>query len=415
MSKFTGLLAAAIVLSVAVGQAAAAEATPTAEVPRGVLLPYRYFARSNEFSKPPEDAGTVSPQAVAVGLSGPIRFHAAIDAATPEAAQPELVRFDFTAQGRFTDAATAPLKITRRDRSTMEAKIGPATVKVPVDGELVEVTVWGQYQKQGPTFRDLKIGFDLGLKAECDFGPKRYVVCLVDGTGNLRIGDAFKAVVQNGKVTGRSDGDTLMIDTGDGTFEDSSKVLRYVYGQPVWIDGAWYDVKAGDDGKSISAQPVDLPTGRIKVAAANWEMLLVSPERVTWVWSTEAGQEVAVPAGNYVVMRYKQYAEFGEANSGAILMEEPTSYQGQMERTPRDPVVDVAPEATVDVPIGTPLTAAIKVSLSGREARFSLKVTDASGRPPRYVQLKGNRRPEPRIRVLDAAGNKVHATTLEYG
>ncbi|MCJ7543245.1 MAG: hypothetical protein MUP47_01560 [Phycisphaerae bacterium] len=416
MSKTRGFLAVAIVLSAVVVQAAAAEATPTAEVPRGVLLPYRYLAGANEFSKPPEDAGTISPHAVVIGLSGPIRFQVAIDATSPVADQPELVRFDFTGLGRFADAPIARLEITQRNPSAMKAKIGPVVIRVPVDGQLVAATVWGQYEKSGPSYRELKIGFDVGLKAECDFGGKRYPVCIVDGTGNLRLGDACKPVVADGRVTGRSDGDTVMIDTGEGTFKDAASVLRYLYGQPIWIDGAWYDVKVGDDGKSISVQPVGLPTGRIKVAAANWEMLLVGPERVVWVWSTEPGQELPVPAGNYVVMRYKQYAQFGESDSGAILMEEPTGYQGgQMDRTPRDPVVDVAADATVDVPIGTPLKAAVEVSLAGRDARFSLKVTDASGRRPQYVRLKGNRQVEPKLRVLDAAGNKVHAATMEYG
>jgi hypothetical protein len=415
MFKFKGLLIGAVALVVFVSQVAADEAMFTPQVPKGVHLPFRYYARYREFTRPGEDAGTVSPHAVMAVLEGPIRFAVAIDSSTADVTQPDVVRFDFTGQGRFTDAATIPLTITRQERSAMTAKVGPAVIKVPVDGDLVEATVWGEYEKDGPSYRSLKIGFDRGLQGRCDFGQRGCTVCIVDGTGDLRVTSAFKPVTEGGKVKGRTAGDTLMIDTGDGTFKDASKVIRVAYGQPVWMDGAWYDVKVGDDGKSLSVQRVDLPTGHLKIANANWEMLLVSPERVMWTWSTQAGQAVPLPAGRYVVMRYKQYVEFANTDGGAILVEGPGPDQGHMDRIASDPVIDVPPDATVELAIGTPLTVKPEISKSGRDVRFSLKVTDASGRQPDYVEVAGRRSPEAKVRVLDAEGKEVYVGTMAYG
>ena len=409
------LLIAVAVLLVAFVEAVAAPATLVAKTPRGVLLPYRYYADISQFDRPSDDSGTTSPYAVVARLRGPLRFDVAIDATTPEATEPELVLLDFSGKGRFTDACTAPLKITAGAGHTIEAMIGPVPIHIPLDGRVLAVTVRGNYQRQGLTYRRLKIGFDVGLQGRCDFGGKTRTVCVVDGTGDLRPGDPFKPILRDGQVAGRTTGDTLMIDTGDGTFEDPSKVIRVCYGQPVWIDGAWYDVKVGDDGSSLQVDRVDLPTGRLKVAAANWEMILVSPQRVMWVSSTQPGQDLPLPAGSYVVMRFKQYAQFGESDSAAILVEGPSTNQGHMERIPSDPVVQIMPDGTAELAIGTPLTAEVEASVSGSEVRFSLKVTDAGGRSPDYVKIAGDRRPQPTLRVLDAAGKEVHAAAIEYG
>jgi hypothetical protein len=415
MFRSKGFLIAAMTFLVFVVRAAAVEATLTAEPPKGVLLPFRYFASSGNFVKASEDAGTVSPHAVVARLGGPIEFAIAIDSSTPDAAGPDLVRFDFTAQGHFADAPTAPLNVTSQQSGMVEAKIGPAVIQVPVGGQTIQVRVWGDYTKYQRSYRSVKIGFDLGLQGVCDFGGKSYAVCVADATGNLRVGDAFKPVVTGSKLMGRTEGDTLFIDTGEGAFEDPAKVICVGYGQPVWLDGAWYEVKIGDDGKSLAAQRVDLPTGRLKIANANWEILLVSPERVMWAWSTQANQEVPVPAGEYVVMRYKQYAEFRKADGGAILMEGPGPEQGQMMRTPVDPVVKVLPDATAELAIGAPLTVKPEISRSGQQARFSLKVTDAAGHQPNYVELKGGDNPVATVHVLDASGTDVHTAKLEYG
>ena len=415
MFKFKALLALVVGLSVAALQVWAAEAKLTPKVPKGVILPYRYFANSEQFTKPTEGDGTVSPHAVVARFDGPIPFQMAIDTTAPDATQPDVVRFDFTNQGRFAYAPTAALKIISSSGATLEGSISPDVIEIPVGGQPVGVRVRGSYQKYGTANRQVKISLDIGLQAQCDFSGKRYTVCVVDGTGNLLLGDAHKPVVDNGKVSGRIPGDTLMIDTGDGTFKDCTKVVHVVYGQPVWVDGAWYEVTVGGDGKSISVQRADLPTGWIKVANTNWEMLLVSPDRVMWLESTQAGQEVPVPAGRYVMMRYKQYLKFGDNSAGAILVEGSGPYQGHLERSPDDPVVDVAPDKTVDLPVGSPLTAKPQVSQSDQYVRFSLKVTDASGRQPDYVQLASSQRPAVTVRVLDGEAKEVYSGKMEYG
>lgn len=137
----------------------------------------------------------MNPGAVMATLPGPGHVKVAIDAAKADANAPDTIRFDFTGQGKFSDAFSTPLKVVQQPgypKDMFHGVFGPATFDFKNGDKVVKVTVAGNYTKVAEAImissgflgigrrfidiRDLAVVMTCAAEGSCDFGGKSYKV-----------------------------------------------------------------------------------------------------------------------------------------------------------------------------------------------------------------------------------------------
>lgn len=367
------------------------------------IQPHRYV--SWEFSRPTEGIGTVHRNAmVAVSTDGPLRFAVAVDSDTADAPQPNLLRVNTSGVADFRNAPTLPLTPRSEGQSpASEYAIGPGAATLRLDGQDIPVTLHGNYVRQ-PGHRDLKLGLECALQGRCQFGGRTLAVRIADGDGNGRIGDLVAPMRQDGRLVGRTPGDTVNIDLTDGTFADGTRVIRAMYGQPAYIDGAWWDVRVSSDRRTVSAQRLAQDAGRIRIPNANWEAMVIGANYVFREYCDPSTHTFPLPPGRYVVMRYKQWItpDMTDAQP-ALLVETPFDRNGPFLLKGDEPTFEVAAGKTIDLPIGTPFQPRLQVTPGALAGQYhiSCRLTDASGATPSYVRTGSNALAGLTVTVLD--------------
>lgn len=352
-------------------------------------------------TKPAEGSGTVNTNAIVLSLRGPsVLVKVAVDSVKADAKAPDILRLDFTGKGRFVDAPTVPLKAAQTGGQYFLATFGPQEIRAALPGGKVTVTVKGEYLKMG-NYRQLSLSVGTALQGQCRFGRRALPVRIIDGDGNLELGDVWRA-------SGRSvrPGDTLAIDPGDGSF--TKNVRKVCYGSPVEIDGAWYDVKLAEDGKKITAERLKLDLGKIRIEHPKWSCFLVGRKYLLRL--SGGPKPVTVPVDQYMVMKYEQWGPAGAAGRRAYLSCSNLA-------TGAAASVAVTAGKTAKVTIGSPLTASVSITKrSGNTLSLSLALVDASGRKVSDLRLPtGKRPPAPKVVVKDADGKPIYTCSLEYG
>jgi beta-lactamase regulating signal transducer with metallopeptidase domain len=384
--------------------------------PRIALQAYRYHTWS--FSKPPANCGTTHPQAtVAVSSGKLLKFAVAIDADDPQATEPTVLRINASGKSDFHEAQTIPIAPSEEKKQGYKRyTVGPGVVQLQVDGQTVPVTIRGLYDRYTSGHRFLNLGLDCTLQGYCRFGDHKLAVRVSDGDGNGRIGDAVRPIVRNGRVAGRTPGDTVNIDLGDGAFDANSQTIRAMYGQPVYIDGAWWDVQVAADRKTVSARKLEnLATGWVKIDNPYWEALCIGDTYVFWQTYNPAVQAFPMPPGKYTVIRYKQWTNTAKKEAQGAILIEPSfaDRNGPFLLKGKEPAFEVQAGQTLSLPIGTPLQPKLKATGGGedRRVKFSCRILDASQSSPQYILLANGKSPQITLVVLNPAETKS-ATTM---
>jgi len=402
----TVMLLAAAAIGLAVQASPAADKAPPLKAEIGDMV--AVATRPNEalqvvslaaraFSRATAGNGTVHANATVVSFgsaSAPKVGMAAIDAQSPDAKLPDVVRLDFSCSGNFTGKATIPL-VGSRQGSEFTGTIGPTTIRIERDGKVIPMTVVGDYVKQPGGHRYFRLSVGTALEGKCRFGKNVYTVRVVDGNGNLKYGDKTtpRAAMGANRTPGR--GDTLVVDYGDST-------KRFFYGHPALVDGVWYDVKLSEDGTKISAKPADIETAKLKIDNDNWSVRLAGRRHVL---NIDGGKEpLVIPADTYT---FVQYAQEGNTEDGRKCWLVFDARWARKKRT-----FQASPGQTVEVAIGPPLTARIDCSVLGRIVSMEFKITDASGEQGDYYLSLESDSPVPQVEVRDAAGNVIHTAKL---
>jgi hypothetical protein len=246
------------------------------------------------------------------------------------------------------------------------------------------------------------------VSAPCDFGGRTYTVHLagendakVYGRKPRRLGHG----VNPDWFVGLTAGDRLRLDTGR-RYHD----VPLLYGQPIYVNEQWYDVRLSGDRRTISAEPLDLETAFVVVPQENWSAVLVGESHLVAVGGTS--EAIPVPTDRYFLYDYRQYGRSGER--GPVLRV--ATYRVDLRNVPR---IKAAPGEIVRLNIGTPLVARATAAAHSRSpgsVYLSMELTDAGGQSVDRLTLAGDRRPAaPKVRVFSADGKEVHAATLEYG
>ncbi|MCJ7543441.1 MAG: hypothetical protein MUP47_02565 [Phycisphaerae bacterium] len=370
------------------------------------------------FGRPEGDIGTVHPNAVvATSIEGPLQFAVAIDADKPDAPQPTLLRVNTSGKLDFRQAAVIPLtpRSPQGGAATSYAA-GPGAATLQVDGQTIPVTLHGEYEHSLGS-RYLKLGLECVLQGACRFGNRVLAVRIADGDGNGRIGDLVLPMLRSGAVIGRTPGYTVNIDLGDGSFAKKTSLIRTMYGQPVYIDGAWWDLRVSSDRRSVFAHRLGEGTGRVRIRNAHWEAMFLGANHVFRQHYDPSAESFPLPPGRYVVMRYKQWAEADmKDDKPAVLIEPPFPRNGPFLLKGDEASFEVLRDKTLDLPVGTPFQANLKVTGDdrSRQYRVSYRVTDASSSTPAYIRTAADRPVRVAVTVSDRDGAKLSQVDMSH-
>ena len=179
------------------------------------------------------------------------------------------------------------------------------------------------------------------------------------------------------------------------------------YGQPVQVDGTWYNVVMSGGGTQVTATPSRGPFGKIRIDADSWTATLVSAEHILKV---QGGKEpVSVPAGRYVV----HAATIDKAGVRAGIVD--NRIAGGKGRT----VFEVGACQVAVNPFGaTPFTARVAVQQQpkSRTVLFQPTITEGGGRTVASVIAVGpdGRQDVGEIQVY-SNGRMVYSAALDFG
>jgi hypothetical protein len=317
----------------------------------------------------------------------------AIDASTPTAAGPDVIRFNFAGAGNFGKSVALPLKPKSAD--TWEFA---QAVQVPLAGQEIPTQIFGAYSSRTGT----QVNVQSARQGDCQFGEKTYRVLLIDGNRNFNFSDATKAELAGNLVTAVTFGDTLAVDTGDGSFKDATKVRLSFVGQPALVDGKWYSVTASPEQASVSAVAAAVQAGKVQVAHPQWSATLVGRKYAAVVKG--AAEPVELPADDYALASYQETAG-----------QDVFVYTDVFAKVPGPLSLKVAPGQMLDLKMGTPLTAKMDVQVSGKQVTVNFAMTDAGGHAMSDVAVNGDRPDAPQYEILSASGGRVHQATMHYG
>lgn len=384
--------------------------------------------------KPAKDAGDLSAKGLVGTVSGttlPLKL--GVDFSKPGDVKPDLLLFDFTGQGKFDKGSAVPLrKVAAPNPSKQvdyEGDFGPAVVKVRGPHEGLLATVRGAYIQlklaadAGPVAegrpasrlrRVMTFTFGAAMEGKCRFGEREHAVRLIDNTGDFRFDGKGKYDRKVRSGFGLSVGDTVLIDTGDGTF--SKSFVKAYFGQPVLVGKAWYELATSPDGRKVSAKPVQLKSGQIAMDTGKWEVVLVNGGKAFFV---SGGKDpAAVPAGRYTLLYYREWSAPDAKGARAWLLAADMDFVGRGKG--KGTVVSVSPGKVTKLALGSPLNCELRAVATGRSVTFSLDTPKTRGglsaaiitRPGGWITAQPH---PPKVRVLDAKGKTVHTAALEYG
>ncbi len=352
------------------------------------------MAFDRKFTKPKEGSGTVNPKAIVGTLkSGDMTVKVALDSMQPNSKTLDVIRFDFSGKGTFDNTPIVPVK-GRGGRYSF----GPKTIMVPVGDKKIPVQVQGQYQHhQNGRYLHLLLG--TALEGQCKFGDKVYPVRIVDATKNL---NCLDPVTLETRGRGMPQADRVFV--GSTTRSSFGRQKEWsLYGQPVQVDGKWYELKVSDDLK-ISAEPVEVEVAKVQIPHENWKLTLLGEQ---FTLNLSGGKKpFEIPVDTYKVIQYKQQG-VGD-NRKAML---------QCYLSGKEKVLTIEPGEVNTLAVGPPLTAKLDARVQGSSTvRFSLNMTEASGaKVSSITNSKGSKPAPPRLEVFDASGKKVHSSKMEYG
>ena len=386
------------------------------------VRPRSVYTRS--VANAPAGCGTVHPQAkVATVVSGSMRIAVALDAVKADAKALDVVRFNFTGEKRFQNAATLPLKarsVSRRSAtpsaivSSPYFTFGPSTVNVPRGGSTVPVTISGQYYAgtQRSNYKYVRLNLMAAAEGSCRFGDKTFGVRVIDGTGNLEFGDAAGVTQKDGRVmlpkgSRTLAADTLLIDTGSEQFKKAG--LKAQCGELVSLNGTLYHVRFSAGGTKVSAEPSDVKLGKITVPGDSWSVTLVGTKHVLQL--SGGAEPVEVPVDQYVAGNYQASTKSDAPNRPSRLR---SGYYVMYGRE-TGKVFEVKAGEVTKVPVGAPLTAAVAVTKSGKNVRLNALVRDASGARVSSIYGPKGRPKAPTVTVFNDKREEVYRTSLKYG
>jgi hypothetical protein len=357
---------------------------------------------TSAFSKAGKYSGITNPHAMVSILNTAFgRVCVAEDSYTAEAAEPEVLRLDFTGKYNFTNALAVRLKPIKNG----QYEIVPTRGQIHRGDNSVPITASGSYVILDGQHRELVLKIGTGKEGICRFGDKLRAVRVWDLNGDLRCGGFFKpSVGKNGTI--QYPAGNMVVVYSDDTFArpaGSAFVDRCIF-----LDGRAYQLKVSAEGSHICATPEDVQTGQIRVDHEQWSGYLMS-EWCFFLVPDANGTPITLPMGHYAFLRF-----------GQVVVEPIDTPPGFRNSYVDGTAVgttagfDVVAGKVTAVSVGTPLTAGIMVSINGRDVNLRLAMIDNMGNCAEHIYPKCARLRDPMIEVFNDAGERIHSGTLAW-
>lgn len=343
-----------------------------------------------------------------------VTVQAALDYGEEGAAEPDLLLLDFTGKGTFDRSRAIALRpMAAAKPAEHQTEFGPSVVSVVRRGKEFPLAVRGMQVRMGAQ-RMVMVMIALAVQGTCRFAQKQYSVRLIDSNGDFRFDRKGTYDRDHPESFQTGIGDTISIDTPDGAF--GRPMAKAYYGQPVCVDGQWYDVAVSPDGEKVEATKTQVSAGHVQADAERWELVLEHAGRLTML--VGGRDPVPVPAGTYAIVYCRRWSAPDAKGRRAWLAATNNELLGGKENSVR---LTVQPGQELKVPIGSSLKAELKATVAADG-----KVTFALGAPSlepglavgvitdRSGWLTSHPDP-PKVAVADQTGKVVGEVTLEYG
>ena len=391
-----------MVAASSLAQAASEPVKPVACDPSLVMEPRSIRVYGFHPAKRQPGSGIVHPKAVIAKLPGTgMPVYVAIDSNDPDIETLDLLRLDFSGTGKFAGKLTASMRLPGPVKRGRRASIGPWVLAVTRDGKNIPITVKGSYITHSDTDHQLRLQLGTALESTCTFGSKRRRVCLVDGSTNLTCTDRAARAAKPG---GLNSHDTVVV------YDDDNSPIKGYYGHPILVDGTWYDVALSADGAKITVRATDVEMATLKIAQQKWTARLFGEKYILNFSGSD--KPIVIPADRYTIGQFRQLSapnEKGRTGSFGL-----TWLRNYRKRGQKDKKFRAVAGETVEVSIGTPLTARADASVDGRTVKLTFTVLDVSGAKVDRVVLPSGNWAQPKFRILNGKGKVVHSGKLGF-
>jgi hypothetical protein len=251
------------------------------------------------------------------------------------------------------------------------------------------------------------------------FGDKSHRIALVDNNATGRFNDVAK---------NNQDGHLILIDfNNEGRFDAyDSKEVAWV-GKCLYVDGKYWDTKVAPDGSSITITPSQAPTGKLQANEADLTITVAGENGRFRLTRSRADEPFLLPIGAY---RLDSTVIARKDERGQLWVLRGSRQSG------KETTFEIKPDATAQINVGAPLTAAVTVSPSiffvtttgpagsttksvadaGRKA-FSLNLTGSDGLSYLiYLGRDGMQQPPaPQLQLKSKDGRIAKVFTFAYG
>ena len=351
----------------------------------------RITVTAEQFGKPGTATGLTAPLARVANVPfNDGKLSVALDADTADGKQCTRVRLDFTGAAAFTPEHSLELSAAQGDY----AFITPKDFSLTMGGRTLPVRIGGYltYTRKKPS---LLLTCGVEAQARCAFGDKTHTVHIIDANGNWRYGDANPVLTlpHRGNIF---TGDRVQVDTAEEPAALAAPVWGW-YGQPIAVDGQWYQIAISADESTITVTPFTGALGTVSLTAEHWNGIFIGKQYMVDIAGT--AQPQTIPADDYHLVSYQDTPDPTAGTAPLVI----SDYDG------KGKVYSVQANADTAINLGPSLTARVEVRQDGRELIFALTATDAEGVP--FAHL-GNNIP---FAVTDQQGNKVYENTFESG
>ncbi len=263
-----------------------------------------------------------------------------------------------------------------------QARFGPATLT----NRHITWSIDGLYTVNADHTAKLQLRAAPVLAGSCVFGKLTAKVLLIDANLNGAFGDRGSVLTNGAEAWGYTPGDRLAVDTGAGDF---ATFVKSAYGQPLQLNGAWYDVTFADG--AFTAKPLALKAGTLTIDHAAWAGVLIGKQYQFCLFGD--AKPIALPADQYTLVYF----------SDSPLFTMPVAISNL-----RRPCA-VAPGKTTAASIDTRVTATCDAAVENRVITVNLTLKDAVGNTLEADALATGKygTKAPKFVILDHTGKAV--------
>jgi hypothetical protein len=176
-----------------------------------------------------------------------------------------------------------------------------------------------------------------------------------------------------------------------------------MYGHPVVVDGALWNVKVSADGSEVTAEPYAGPMGKVHINHPAWRAFFIRSDMMLRV--TGGPEPVLLPEGRFELAQLEEWLTPDATKPRPSLKTDRTK---ELDNTVD--FINVRQGQTTEVAIGSPIVVWVTAAQEGSTVHFTIHEADVTGRRPVYpLSERASAALPPTITIYDSSGRAVAA------